>query len=324
MRSSVLVCALALTISCIHAHAEQWLEARRDAHLTSLLDFLRIPSISSDPDGAESVHKAANFLLNFLLASGLSNARLLRTNNTAPAVFASHTGAPDLPTLLIYGHYDVQPSAPDSAWVTPAFEPTLRSGRIYARGASDDKGPVLSAARAAAAYAATQGVGSGVSVKLIFEGAEEVGSPGLGEILTKYSKCLAADFAFSADGGQVDRETPGLCVGLRGSVALEVAVEGARDDAHSGTYGGGVRNPLHALSQLLGGLWDKDGRVDVPAFYHGVDSPTQAEILMAKMFPRTPSSDLDAIGARAEFGERGFSYYERYVIDRAGGGMEVY
>lgn len=307
----VVLCTIYVRITSTSPAAQEWLEEHREKHKEKLLKFLRIPSISSDLTKKDAISDAAMFLYNYLAENGLKDVRLLEVDRSPPAVFASRQGDPNLPTLLIYGHYDVQPSAPDDMWTTPAFSPVVRGGRIYARGASDDKGPVLSAAAAACAYTATTGEGSGIGIKLLIEGEEEIGSPHLDALLRTHRNLLKADFAFSADGSMFDRVTPSLCLGLRGSIMLEISMVGARDDAHSGIYGGGVRNPLAALSQLLAGLWDEDGRVNAPSFYDGVDDPTPAEIAMTRSFATRIEEDLATIGAQAEFGERGFSFYER-------------
>lgn len=277
-----------------------------------LLTFLRFPSVSADPTRADQVRAAATWLKSDLTLAGLENARFLETPRH-PAVYADWLHIPDAPTVLIYGHFDVQPEDPRDLWTTPPFEPTVREGRLYARGASDDKGHMYVPVAALRAILQTEGK-LPVNVKVLFEGEEEIGSPNLKPLLQKHRQLLKADYAFSADGGQVSTDIPGICLGLRGSFSMQLSVKVADVDMHSGSFGGGVRNPVQALAGLLNGLWAPDGRIAVEGFYDDVVEMREEERVDIGKFPVNAEEKLREIGVDVSFGEEGFSFYERCVF----------
>lgn len=291
---------------------ESWLKSNEQTHLQNLIDFVSIPSVSADPTRVADVRRCAEWLKKELIDAGLQNVRIIETP-THPTVYADWLFAkhPNAPTVLIYGHYDVQPEDPVDLWTTPPFKPSLRNGKLYGRGASDDKGPMYVPIIAIKAYLKTIGQ-LPVNVRLLFEGEEEVGSPHLRDTLVRYGKDFAADYAFGADGGMVSPTIPSLNLGLRGTYSMEVTVRTAKHDMHSGAFGGGVQNPIHALAQLLATLRDvESGRILVKGYYEDVDPVTEEERQIAKEYPVPVEKALHTVGANESVGEAGYSFYER-------------
>lgn len=315
------------------AAAERQLAAGRAASRAGLMELLRIPSVSSAHAHAGDVAAAAAWLAARLARAGLEHVEVMSTNVAGapehaaaadgygeemfhPVVYADwlHSDDPAAPTLLIYGHFDVQPADPFELWTTPPFEPQVRDGDLYARGASDDKGHLYVPIAAVEAWLQSPAGKLPVNVKFLIEGEEEVGSPHLLAFLEKYASKFTADYAFSSDGGQVTPEQPGLCTGLRGSVALQVDVFAAECDSHSGTFGGGVANPLHALADMIASMRSReDGKLLIPGFYDDVDALTEEERSDFEEYAKhVPEAQvLGTIGANGTFGEKGFSFYER-------------
>jgi len=240
------------------------LTEQRDAILERLKALLRLPSVSTDPAFADAMQAAREFLLQRLQVIGMQNVQLLQGDGQ-PAVFGEWLGAPGRPTLIVYGHYDVQPADPLELWESPPFEPTERDGRLYARGASDVKGSTTVAVETIAGFLAVTG-GCPVNIKLFIEGEEECGSPSLRGIVTRHRDKLAADAMLSADGGRASTTIPTLGIGGRGIAALQFTLRTAAKDAHSGRYGGAVRNALHEMAALLASLHDRQGRIQVAGF----------------------------------------------------------
>lgn len=293
-----------------------WLERHRPAHLDALKDLLRIPSISALSSHAPDVRAAAEWTAAHATSLGFRNAEVLETGGH-PVVYADWLDEADSskPTVLLYGHFDVQPVDPEELWVSPPFEPTIRDGNLYARGASDDKGNMVAMLVGVAALLSAGDGGLPVNVKLLLEGQEEIGSPQMPAFLATHGARWAADYAFSADGGQVTSGPPGVCLGLRGSVAVELTVTGAKGDLHSGTYGGAIQNPLHALAQLLAGLHDpKTGAIAVNGFYEHVNALTAEERAVLAALPVTEADWLASIGASAAVGEAGYTSHERTMV----------
>lgn len=212
--------------------------------------------------------------------------------------------------MLVYGHYDVQPPDPLDKWHSPPFEPTVRDGRIYARGVSDDKGPMLIPIKVAEAFFAVAG-GLPINIKCMFEGEEEIGSPSLDDFIQQHKALLAADFVLSADGAMWRINEPSLTVASRGLAGLELTLTAASKDLHSGRHGGGVANPLHAMAQLIASLHEPDGRVAVAGFYDAVDELTPAERADIAALPFDERAYLAQVGAPAAFGEPGYTTLER-------------
>lgn len=293
-----------------------WLERHRPTHLDALKDLLRIPSISALSSHAPDVRAAGEWTAAYATSLGFRNAKVLETGGH-PVVYADwlDEADPSKPTVLLYGHFDVQPVDPEELWVSPPFEPTVRDGNLYARGASDDKGNMMAMMVGVAALLASGDGGLPVNVKLLLEGQEEIGSPQMPAFLAAHGSRWAADYAFSADGGQVTSGPPGICLGLRGSVAVELTVTGASGDLHSGTYGGAIQNPLHALAKLLAGLHDpRTGAIAVDGFYEHVDALTAKERAVLAALPVTEADWLASIGASAAVGEAGYTSHERTMV----------
>ena len=286
-----------------------YLEANRDRILDELREFAAIPSVSTDPGHAGDIAAAAQWVERALSSAGPFGARAIATAGN-PVVYGEWLGAPGLPTILVYGHYDVQPPDPLEKWDSPPFTPTLRDQRLYARGVSDDKGPMLIPIKVAQAFVATSGK-LPVNVKFMFEGEEEVGSPSLEEFIQQHRALLSADFVISADGAMWRINTPSLNVGSRGLAGLELTLTGPGKDLHSGRHGGGIANPLHAMAELIATLHEPSGRVAVAGFYDAVCDLTATERADIARLPFDDETYLAQVGAPAAFGEPGYSTLER-------------
>lgn len=277
-----------------------------------LLDFLRIPSISALPEHAGDVQKAAEWVAQRMAQAGIENVAILPTAGH-PVVYGDWLHAGDAPTVLIYGHFDTQPADPLHLWDHPPFDPTVIGDRVYARGASDDKGnmfvPIL------AVEALLKGAGSSpVNLKFCFEGQEEIGSPDLPAFFAEEGHRFAADVALSADGGQWGEEEPLLLVGLRGICGIQINVKGANSDLHSGMAGGAIQNPIHAMVALLDTMRDRHGRITVDGFYDDVREWSDEEREAIAAVPFDESESLAAWGLSEGFGEPGFTMRERTWI----------
>jgi acetylornithine deacetylase/succinyl-diaminopimelate desuccinylase-like protein len=285
------------------------LRAHHGDILGRLVEFASIPSISTDPAHAADIDRAARWVASELAAAGPLEVRTLPTGGH-PAVYGEWLAAPGKRTVLVYGHYDVQPPDPLEKWHSPPFTPTVRDGRLFARGVSDDKGPMLIPIAVAAAFFATAGR-LPVNVKFLFEGEEEVGSRHLDRFVREHMDLLAADVVVSADGAMWRIDEPSLTVASRGLCGLELTLTAAAKDLHSGRHGGGVANPLHAMAALVASLHGADGRVAVAGFYDDVRelSPDQRAAIAA--LPFDERAYLAQIGAPAAFGEAGFTTLER-------------
>jgi acetylornithine deacetylase/succinyl-diaminopimelate desuccinylase-like protein len=237
-----------------------------------------------------------------------ANGRVVETDGH-PVVLAERLDAPGAPTILVYGHYDVQPPGDEAAWETPPFEPSVRDGRIHARGATDDKGPVVVALEVARAFAAQGGLP--LNVRFLIEGEEEIGSPSLERFLQTHRDELAADLVVSADGAMWRASEPSIAIAAKGLAALDVTVSGPATDLHSGRHGGAVQNPLHALARLLACLHDDDGSVAVPGFYDDVVPLAPAERETLARIPFDAEAYRAEVGAPALHGEAGFTTLER-------------
>jgi acetylornithine deacetylase/succinyl-diaminopimelate desuccinylase-like protein len=268
---------------------------------SELEELLAIPSVSSEPEHAPDLRRAAEWIARRLDFAG---GRVVETDGH-PAVLAEWLGAPDAPTILVYGHYDVQPPGDLAAWTTPPFEPSVRDGRIYARGATDDKCPVYVAVETARRFVERDG-SLPLNVRFLIEGEEEIGSPSLGPFLAANRDALACAVVVSADGAMWRPTEPSIAVAAKGLLGLELRVDGPASDLHSGRHGGAVLNPNHALAAIVASLHDADGRVAVPGFYDDV----------------VPVGDLShvafdeaayhaAVGVPELYGDPGFSTLER-------------
>ena len=288
------------------------IQMRHDATLHDLMEFAAIPSISTDPAHHADVLRAAEFVAARLAAAGPFTVRSI-SHGGNPVIYAEWLSAPGALTVLVYAHYDVQPPDPLEKWQTPPFAPAIRNGRLYARGVSDDKGPLLTAIEAARAFFAA-GNGLPINLKWIIEGEEEIGSPNLESFVAEHRELLAADFVLSADGAMWRIDGPSLNVSNRGLVGLELKLTGASKDLHSGRHGGAVANPLHAMARLISSLHDGEGRVTVRGFYDRVRELDSGERAAIARLPFNEEGYLDAIGAPTAVGEPGYSTLERQWI----------
>ena len=291
---------------------KEYLQEKQVSVVDELLAFIRIPSVSALPTHAADVAAAGAWVHARLEAAGLEHVKTLPTGGH-PVVYGDWLHAPGAPTVLIYGHFDVQPAVAEDGWSGPPFEPRLADDRIYARGASDDKGNMFAPIVAVEALLRTRGA-LPVNVKFLLEGQEEIGSPQLGAFVSANRELLGCDLALSADGSQWSVGEPTLLLSLRGICALQVDISGPQNDMHSGMYGGTIQNPLHALAELIAGLHDRDGRVAVAGFYEDVVDPTSEQRGQYARVPFDEAAYLAATGVPELYGERGWSTYEREWI----------
>lgn len=291
---------------------QNYLEENQDRFVDELLELLRIPSISTSPEHAADVRRAAGWAAARLEGAGIEGVRIIPTAGH-PVVYGEWLHAPGRPTILIYGHVDVQPPDPLQLWTTPPFEPTIRDGRVYARGASDMKGTLMATMAAVEALLKTEG-GLPVNVKFLFEGEEEIGAPHLPEVLANHRELFACDMAISADGGQWSETEPSITLSTRGGCGLQIDVKGARGDLHSGFYGGAIQNPIHALVRLLDTLHTPDGTIAVDGFYDDVRDFSAEERAQLTKSPYDEDKFLAGLGLTETFGEPGYMTRERIGI----------
>ncbi len=287
---------------------EKYIDENNDQHLKEFLELVSIPSISSIPANKPDIAKTAAWIVNKLNSIGISNAKQLSTDGN-PVVYANWDKAPGKPTVLIYGHYDVQP-VNESEWDNPPFSPVIKNNRIYGRGASDDKSGVITAICAIEAMLKTDGK-LPVNVKFLFEGEEEIGSPNFKKFLENNKELLKTDFAVTADDIQDSETEPVITLSLRGAAQLEFTVKTANTDAHSGQFGGKTPNAVVAMSQIISSFYDKVGNVAVEGFYDKVLPITAAQKEMMKRIPYDPATDMKILGTTAEVGDPAFTPQER-------------
>lgn len=295
--------------------ALQFARQNQAAHLASLCDWLRIPGISTTPEHAPDVRRAADFAAQYLRAIGMDKVEIRETTGH-PVVYAEHLQplALNLPTLLIYGHFDVQPTDPDEAWTRPPFEPTLDGENLYARGASDDKGQAFAIIAALESYLKTDGK-LPVNVKVLLEGEEEITSPSLAPYIQAHTDELRADAILIADQDMLDPQHPVIMWGLRGLLYVEIKVTGPARDLHSGTFGGSVDNPFNVLVRLLSQLQDGEtGRVSIPNFYSNVEELNEEERALISQAPINDDIGLYLTGAPRLGGETGYPLAERVSV----------
>ncbi|WP_347862012.1 dipeptidase [Salimicrobium sp. PL1-032A] len=285
---------------------------KEETHINDLMEFLSIPSISTDAAYEKEVRRGAEWLAEHLENSGLENVEVLETGGH-PVVYADWIHQPDKPVFLIYGHYDVQPAEPVDLWESPPFEPVIRDDKIYARGATDDKGQVLIHIKAVAALMEEYGE-LPVNVKFCIEGEEEIASPNLVPFVRSHKEKLSADAILVSDTPLMDKETPAIVTGLRGALAFELTLTTAAVDLHSGAYGGAVPNAVHHLVSVLDSFHDEDAKVAVEGFYEGVPEVTEE---LRREMGRIPFSEetMKQEGGLSElYGEKGFTPPEQTGI----------
>jgi acetylornithine deacetylase/succinyl-diaminopimelate desuccinylase-like protein len=283
-------------------------DAHRDEHLDELKSWIAIPSVSADPARAADVRECCERLVARLNLLGMRS-ELLETDGH-PIAYGEWLEAPGKPTVMIYGHYDVQPADPVELWETPPFEGTVRDGKIFGRGSVDDKGQVLMHVAALEAHLRTRGR-LPINVKVIVEGEEEIGSPSFAAALENNREKFDADVVVISDTAVFAEDTPSLTTSVRGVVFWEVAVHGPSEDLHSGYYGGVVANPIEALCKMLAGLKDDAGRVAVTGFYDGVDEITPLQMVELRSLPYDEAAEAKLLGVPALSGERGRIPLER-------------
>jgi acetylornithine deacetylase/succinyl-diaminopimelate desuccinylase-like protein len=289
----------------------EYLNDHKDKFLNELLDLLRIPSVSADKKFDGDVRNAAAFVKDQLIAAGVDYAELCETKGH-PIVYAEKIIDPTFPTVLVYGHYDVQPADPYELWDHPPFEPIVKNDRIYARGACDDKGQMYMHVKAFEAMMETNALTC--NVKFMIEGEEEVGSDNLEAFIKEEKQKLSADVILISDTSIINNDTPSITVGLRGLSYLEVEVTGPNKDLHSGVYGGAVANPINILTKLIADMQDEDGRITLPGFYDDVleySEAQRAEMAKAPFDLDHYKKELDIEEVK---GEKGFSTIERVGI----------
>lgn len=284
------------------------IESGKQAALDGLFDFLRIPSVSADSAFRDDMQRCAEFVRNAMESAGLTPEIIPTAGH--PIVYGERIEDPSLPTILVYGHYDVQPPDPLDLWTTPPFEPTVRDGKIFARGATDDKGQLYTHLKAIEAWVSQTGR-LPVNVKVLIEGEEEVGSDNLDKFLEMNGDRLKADVAVISDTSQYGDGIPAITYGLRGIVAAELRLTGPSRDLHSGVFGGSIANPANAVAKLCGLLVGDDGRVQIPGFYEGVEELSEKEKAEFASLPFSEADFLSEVGSQAVFGETGYSTLER-------------
>lgn len=285
------------------------IESRRDAYVEELMEFLRIPSVSTDPERAGDVRRCAEYCRDALERIGFAGAEVIATLGH-PVVYAEWMGAKDAPTVLFYGHYDVQPVDPVDLWTSPPFEPVLHDGKIWARGSADDKGQVFAHMKAWEAWLAVEGR-LPCNVKVLLEGEEEIGSEHLPPFLEANVDKLAADAVMISDSSMFAKDVPSLSYGLRGLCYMEVFVQGPRTDLHSGSFGGGVANPAQALAKLLAGLKDHEHHVAIEGFYDKVRPLSEEERAEFRKLPFNEVEFRQSLDVPELVGEAGFTTLER-------------
>ena len=286
-----------------------FIHINRDRYIEELKQYLAIPSVSALPQHKADVRRCAEWTADELRRIGLQNVKLIDTPGN-PVVYGDWLGASDAPTLLFYGHYDVQPVDPLDQWISPPFEATVRDGEIYARGAADDKGQVFMHIKAIEAYLKQTG-GLPLNIKLLIEGEEEVGSTHLDEFVRTHKAELATDVVVVSDSPMFDRGVPSICYGLRGLTYFQIDLRGSKTDLHSGSFGGALANPAFILARVLAQMKDRGGRVKIPGFYDDVRPLSEAERAEWKKLPFNETRYRKELGAPRLFGETGYSTLER-------------
>ncbi len=289
-----------------------YINANNSSYIEELKNFLRIKSISTDENHKKDMLKGAEFVSKKLNDAGMNKVRIIKTNGH-PLVYTEWLNAPGKPTVLIYGHYDVQPVDPIELWDTPPFEPTIRNGKIYARGATDDKGQIYMHVKSVEAYLKIIGK-LPVNVKFIIEGEEEIGSNNLEEFVKKNTKLLKCDAILISDTALYAPGVPTITLGLRGIAYMEVEVTGPNRDLHSGTFGGAVANPINVLAEMISIMMDKNGHISIPGFYDDVIKVSKKERERFSELKFSEKKYAKEINVRELKGEKGYSTLERMWV----------
>ena len=290
---------------------DNYIESNKDRFLEELIDLLKVPSVSADPAYSKDVLRTAELLKDRLVEIGMENVEVCPTSGY-PIVFGEKIVNSALPTVLVYGHYDVQPADPIDLWDSPPFEPVIKDDKIYARGACDDKGQMYMHVKAVELM--MQNGGLPCNVKFMIEGEEEVGSESLGEFVKDNKERLAADLVLISDTGMIANDIPSITVGLRGLSYIEVEVTGPKRDLHSGLYGGAVGNPINVLCDMISSLMDEDKRITIPGFYNDIIEVSDAERAEMAKAPFSEQDYKDELNINAVQGEADYSTLERATM----------
>jgi len=286
-------------------------EKNKDRFLNEMLDLLRIPSVSAKSEHKTDMQKCAEAVKASLLKAGCDKAEVMPTEGH-PAVFGEKIIDPSKPTVLVYGHYDVQPAEPLELWHSGPFEPVIKDGKIYARGSADDKGQFYMHVKALETLVQTKTMTT--NIKFLIEGEEEVGSPNLGKFVAANKNLLKADVILISDSSLLSMENPSLDIGVRGLSYIEVEVTAANRDLHSGTYGGAVANPITILAKMIASCHDENNHITIPGFYDDVVEATKKERELLNKAPYDEKEYKDELGVKELWGEKGFTTYERTGI----------
>ncbi|MCZ6766549.1 MAG: dipeptidase [bacterium] len=292
--------------------ALSFIEEHHQRHIGELEDFLRIPSVSTDPEFATDVNRGADWLAERLRTAGIDKAEVIKTD-IHPIILAEHVTDPKKPTVVAYGHYDVQPPDPLDLWTSDPFEPTVRDGQIFARGAVDDKGQLMMIVNATEAYLKSSKE-LPVNLKMVFEGEEECASESMGPFLEKYKDRLTGDVALICDTSMAEPGIPAITASLRGIVYMEFFLKSSNRDLHSGLYGGAIHNPLNVLGRVIASLHDDDGRIAVAGMYDDVRDLSAAEREEMKRIPFDEAAWLETVGVRGTWTEPGYTTLEAATI----------
>ncbi len=286
-----------------------FVESNKERYLRELKELLAIPSVSTNKEDTRELQRCASWVADHMTAIGLRNVQVIPTPGH-PVVYGEWLEAPGKPTVLLYGHYDVQPPEPLELWTSPPFEATIRDGNLYARGSSDDKGQVFIHLKSIEAYLKNRG-SLPVNIKLLIEGEEEIGSDHLEGFVKAHKEMLKADIVLISDSSMFAKDTPSICYGLRGLTYMQIDLVGPNKDLHSGSFGGTVHNPIQALSEIIAQLHDKNGVVTIPGFYKDVLPLSKKERDAFKKLPFKDKAYAKELGVNQLYGEKGFSTLER-------------
>jgi acetylornithine deacetylase/succinyl-diaminopimelate desuccinylase-like protein len=290
---------------------KNYIEENKDRFLNELFDLIRIPSISAKPENRPDMKRATGYIKESLLKAGADHAEVIATSGH-PVVYGEKMIDPEKPTVLVYGHYDVQPADPLELWDSPPFEPEVRDGKIYARGADDDKGQMFMQVKAFELMVKTNTLPC--NIKFMIEGEEEIGSPSLKQFCLDHKAKLSADVILISDTTMIARDIPSITVGLRGLSYMEVEVTGPNRDLHSGLYGGAVMNPANTLAKMIASLTDENNHITIKGFYDDVLEVSEEERKEMAKAPFKLEEYKDSIGVKEVAGEKGFSTRERTGI----------
>ena len=286
-----------------------FINTNRDRYLEELTQYIAIPSVSALPEHAGDMRRCAEWTAEQLKTIGLQNVRVIDTPGH-PVVYGDWLNAPGAPTVLFYGHYDVQPVDPLDQWISPPFEATVRDNELFARGATDDKGQLFIHVKALEAHLSQTGT-LPINARVIFEGEEEIGSPNLDQFIREHKDELSCDVVVISDSAMFDKGVPSICYGLRGLSYFQIDLRGTSTDLHSGSFGGAVANPAFVLAQVLSQMKDRGGHVKIPGFYDDVRELTEQEREEFKRLPFNVKQYRKGLGAPKLHGETGYSTLER-------------